>query len=61
MISSSPAHDHNRTDLHQVTPGLRQTATRLTWHLPTTGFTTQLPEQLGNLHQPGGSDGVAYT
>ena len=46
-------------DLHQVSPRLRDTAFRRARDLPSAGLAAKLPEQLGDLHQPGRRDRVA--
>ena len=46
-------------DLHQVSPRLRHTALGRAGHLPSAGLAAQLPEELGDLHQPGRRDRVA--
>ena len=54
-------HNDDGANLHQVAPGLGQPAFWLAGHLAGARFAAQLPEQLGDLHQPGRGDGVANT
>jgi hypothetical protein len=52
------AHDDHGSDLHQVAPRLRHAALGGAGHLSGAGLPAQLPEQLRELHEPGGGDRV---
>src|SRR5438034_9726231 len=47
-------------NLHQIAPGLCEAPFRIPRHLPGSSLPAQLPEQLADLHQPGGGDRIAY-
>src|SRR5438552_12184467 len=47
-------------NLHQIAPGLCEAPFRIPRHLPGSSLPAQLPEQLADLHQPGGGDWIAH-
>ena len=57
--SAVGAHHDDGADLHQVAPRLRDPALGRAGDLPRPGVAAELPEELGDLHQPGGGDRVA--
>src|SRR5512132_4471065 len=53
------SHDDDRSNLHQGPPGLCRAALRCAGDLAFARFASELPEELGDLHEARRSDGVA--